>query len=254
MSVFHFPSLPASSLSRIPVDVASLSVEENTLPSASFRLFVCHAAKGNHKILVGEKLFPLEEGALLLLPPFCPACFATDKDGHYNGFCLTFGGDALPVLCPTAVQRSLHGSPLLFFNPADKYSSFYKDSLAMFSFVSFVKLLAELEERSIKQAENNLSLPLPLLIQRALKYISHHTNEKVSCEILAERYDVSATNLRSLFRKHLSCLPSDISRRFRYAKAKELLACGIERSKVADALGFDKTAKLTAFFKKCESK
>lgn len=249
MSSFSFPPLPSFRLDASLEDAASLTDFRRSFQNGSYLVALCTQGNENTRLLIHNRMYIPRTGDVILVPPYLYQHFVR-VEGGYRQFRLTFPPEIAEVLCPGAVFAAQNGRYVFHLNSAEKYYPILKAAEHSFSLTKCLSLLIEIEESSKNKDGFKESEPLPLLLQKSLSYLLCHPAEHVSSAFLAARYEVSNKTIESLFRRHLGVTVGRLAEHLRYAKATELLSCGLPLTSVLATVGLKDKRALTALLKK----
>lgn len=76
------------------------------------------------------------------------------------------------------------------------------------------------------------------LISDIIEYMNKNLSEKITFSMLTERFSVSSTTLKKLFKKNLSCGAMEYLNELRIERGKELLREGVSCTEISQRCGF----------------
>ena len=89
-------------------------------------------------------------------------------------------------------------------------------------------------------------------VDKAIKYISDHFEDKLTLDILAIEAGMSTSHFSAVFRKLIGKSPIDYLLNVRITKAKQLLCDGVSITRVSELTGFSDIYYFSNVFKKTE--
>jgi hypothetical protein len=195
----YFPAIPAFSF--------SLQHGVIEFPSTKNEAAVFLASRDT-RLVVGTKLYELSAGECLLLPPLTLA-MPTKNDTPPFGYRVSLPYEILSVFAPKTVFRAANMGCVLSFSPNTERALFSAFEALIEKREPTVTALPALLSYLDKESDfiEKESIPLPLLLRRALTYLTEHADEGVTALHLAERYQVSESTVLRVFRNHLGITP-----------------------------------------------
>jgi len=112
-------------------------------------------------------------------------------------------------------------------------------------------VLAFISQNCAISSSEPTSAKLPVILLKILKYFQEHYKEKITLDLLEEKFFVSKKTIIYNFKKYLNESPIDYLLKIRLMKAKKLLLAQQKLSieKIADACGFSCANYFTECFK-----
>ena len=115
-------------------------------------------------------------------------------------------------------------------------------------------LLGQLLSGCVEAVSPALTEPaMPQVISAVCSYLQDQYDKQISLDDLSARFSVSKFHLQRTFRYHIGVSPAEYQRKFRMAKAKELLrTTTLPVSDIAYAVGIESTSYFISLFRKQE--
>ena len=130
------------------------------------------------------------------------------------------------------------------------------DELSKYMIRSFFNcILAFISQNSTVSTDTQTSTKLPVILLKILDYFQAHYSEKITLDLLEEKFFVSKKTVIYNFKKYLNESPIDYLLQIRLMKAKELLLSPQKMSieTIAERCGFSCANYFTECFKDKES-
>lgn len=235
---------------------------------------IIYCTEGNIVIGMGEEVFHLEPGDLLLIPK--GIFYKPLGDGGCRYYFLDFLAETLPesfeipsyitvfkhpnltrgygystsedYTSATKVRPYIKGAPYKvksIFEKADKLhpNVNFPDQLSLDNLArELLIIMGESEQTKVDEK-----------IAQILNYVHAHYAEDVSLSALAKRFSLSESYIARLFREKVGTKPASYVNRVRISAAKELiLGTDCPMSEIAEKIGFSDTYYFSNTFKKFE--
>lgn len=226
--------------------------------------YVLHIVKkGKGTLEINKKTYELEAGDAFLIPPGTEAWYEADKEDPWCYMWLGFVGIRSDE-CVNSAGFSLR-NPVRKLACVKKINEYIDQMLEAYqlSYANELKrngllhmVFAELIEDYLQNSVNTGGVaahPYPgsVYVKHAMEYITHHYNERLRINELADYIGVNRSYLTSSFKKNVGCSPQEFLVDLRMKKAKSLLKqTDMPISGVANAVGYTDQLAFSKAFKR----
>ena len=175
------------------------------------------------EVILGKRLYVLGRGDALLALPFSYRRLK-DEPLDFCGYEIQFSLDALRELMPELYFRCADGGGAIAFSrdAAERLLPLCASLLENTDALPYsaAQIFSILEQEALPETETELLRPLPKVLRRALAYLEENAMDHIEASFLADRYGVSESTLRRLFRTYFATTPC------KYAKEIQKLRLG----------------------------
>ncbi len=201
---------------------------------------------------IKNRLYTLEKGDALLLPPFT-LCRPIPDTPSLHGFSFGFPPDVLRDFAPTLSLQMANGEAVSL--PTEVKAHLLEVAKDLTEATSsaphrIFSLFSILEHFALPKEKTALQISLPKLLRRILAYIEENPAVGLSAKTLSERFEVSESTVLRLFRAHLDTTPRGHIERVRTLRALALISCGHAVTDAAMRAGFCSGASFTAAYRR----
>ncbi|MCQ2385880.1 MAG: AraC family transcriptional regulator [Clostridia bacterium] len=215
------------------------------------RYEICFSLGGKAGFMVGDRIYPLEKGEAVLIPPHVyHHCIFFDENPYRNVWILL---DEAPIRTFFPILLKKDASP--FLSPDEKSkrelislceSLPFAEPAAQYGQV--LKLLFLLSDSVSKSADEPLGEALPASLHAALSFFRVHFREPISVKEVAASLFMSQSTLERQCKLYLGITPKKYLEHLKMDYASELLADGCDVSEAAARSGFGDDSHFIAVF------
>ncbi|MBQ8685615.1 MAG: helix-turn-helix domain-containing protein [Clostridia bacterium] len=217
--------------------------------------------KGERTVFFYNTLYTIKAPACIIIPPFI---MHKTEGGGYERFNINILPKYLDATEKTLLsKRAL--APLTFSEKDQKTILRLLDFLLEFQekdeeFSDYMMrsffncILAFIARNTTQPPDAPSSTKLPPILLKMMDYFNTHYKEKISLDLLAEKFYISKTTVIYNFKKHLNVSPIDYLLNIRLEKAKEFLLTPQKMSieQISEQCGFSSANYFTECFKSRE--
>lgn len=225
--------------------------------------YVLHMVRGGKGVLeMNKKKYELTKGDAFLIPPGVEAWYEADRDDPWSYMWIGFvglkadecaGGAGFSMKNPVRkidciqevnqyVDQMLEAHQLSYANELKR------NGLLM---MVFSALIEDYHSNSVSAGVSvNHAYPGSVYVKHAMEYITHHYNERLRINELADFIGINRSYLTSSFKKTVGCSPQEFLVNLRMEKAKSLLKkTDSSINAVANAVGYTDPLAFSKVFK-----
>lgn len=219
-------------------------------------------------VLVKDSISPVEEGSIIIIPPYCVHQLYEDTDVCYERFIVTINIDWLRTVMfygtgvPSYMERG--SNPLVLKLSKAERTSFEAalnhhidegNRHSFFTHSTFLNILGTLDSIIASRPDGNIAAPSDSIrsldqIDRIFMYINEHIHEPIQIEDIASYMHLNKDYMARIFKKATNVTISSYIASQKTSLAQHMLAEGKSIRYVQEALGFSSYAYFYKFFKK----
>lgn len=226
------------------------------------------------KFAVEDKIFPLEYGDILLVPPYTvhqllPA--SNDVNFEYRRIYMYFSEPCLSsfdfnehsLLSP--IQQAAKDKRYLFHATSEDFNTIYHAMFHLFrskkrdyygkemlNRARIIEIITTLNKTIMAKTDTPDTTHITPVIDEVFTYINHHYQESLSLDLLANRFFTNKHTLSKMFKEQLMLTVHEYITLKRINTAKLLIKEGALPSKVYLEVGFSHYSTFFRAFKKTE--
>ncbi len=222
---------------------------------------IYYLSKGERMFFLSNSLYKITAPTLVVIPPYVMHKTEGGPFFRYNvnvaeNYLNPFEADvlkelSLKIILPNTKQNE-EISDLLEKLATPYKNSKYSNTVTQILFSYFVLKLSELKAGQTENItlQNNR---VPPLVLKIINYLNENYSKRITLDMLAQEFFVSAPAIIYNFKKYTNCAPIEFLLNIRLNKAKQLLvSTNTDIGKIADICGFSSANYFGLIFKKKE--
>jgi len=219
--------------------------------------------KGKRNFFLSNSLYELSAPVIVVIPPYT---MHKTEGGAFERFNANVSTKYINEFQKNVLKKKelkvislLQKDETILLNVFEELSrvskddNFYDDIVnSLFGYLIFT--LSEIKtENSSVTPKITIKNNVPTLVIKIIDYLNNNYSEKLTLDILAEKFYISKSTLMYNFNKHMSCTPIDYLLNVRITKAKELLYNTNKNiNQIAELCGFSSANYFSLYFKEKE--
>jgi len=210
--------------------------------------------KGKGKLRVNDKVYPLKQYDLFLIPKSCDHSYESDINDPYDNYWIHFNDslgtrnflESINLTKDNPVIRVENDNLVHIFEKIIEISSRYKKADQLILYSKGYELLYEISKtvNTFNNEENKDSL------EKAIKYMQENYMNKITLDILSEISCLSKSYFIASFKKKYNKSPIQYLVEYRIGIARQLLISNDSVTDVCFLCGFNDYSDFSTRFKK----
>ena len=206
-------------------------------------------AKGDITVMLEGQNYRLKENQILIVPPLLHHSVTANEKGKYHRITALFGADAIPQkLRDSFTDQGSHTA----IHPAqmEKLKNVCQKEDRDFYAPLLHSLLIELFYDVIQTSSIPVKTETDEFLQKALKYIDAHLQEKILLEDLAKATARSKSSFCHLFEEKMKISPKQYILQKKLAVANKLIDEGTPHTVAAMQVGYENYSNFYRLYRK----
>lgn len=229
---------------------------ENELQSAILWESHCHARyemiavlDGDITVMLERQNYRLQKNQVIIIPPLFYHSITANEKGVYRRITALFGINTIPSVLQDTFTRQGKEMDI----PAsliEKIKDVCQEEDEAFYAPLLQSLMVEIFYEALHSSSSSPQAEADDFLQKALRYIDEHLNEKILLDDLAKATSRSKSSFCHLFEEKMKITPKQYILQKKLALASKLIDEGVPRTVAAMQVGYDNYSNFYRLYRK----
>ena len=193
---------------------------------------------GDITVMLEGKKYRLQKNQIIIVPPLFYHSITANKEGHYNRITALFGIDAIPEALQNEFADREKNTTVDRYR-IEKLKEICQREDAEFYAPLLQSLMVEIFYDTLHSSTHSIETEADDFLQKSLKYIDEHLNEKILLDDLARHTSRSKSSFCHLFEREMKISPKQYILQKKLALASKLIDDGVPRTVAAMHVGYE---------------